>query len=220
MADLDVTSQITRVAQTITNVVEQKLDAEIEQLDNLKADDLEAIRQARIQELKDRQAKLQQWRQAGHGEFTEISTQQEFFAVNKASECVVCHFYSDTNAFCPVIDKHLALLARKHMEARFVKIKAEKAPYLVENLNIWMMPTILLTKDNKTVDKVEGLDSIGGTEDFPTEALAWRIGLSGVIEYKGNYDPINHVVAKKKGIVKGRSIKGEKVQYDSSDDEW
>jgi hypothetical protein len=136
----------------------------------------------------------------------------------------VCHFYTKTNPFCAIVDKHLNLLARKHMEARFVKIDAEKAPYLVENLNIFMMPTILLTKDNQTVDRVEGLDSLGGTEDFSTECMAWRLSLRGVIEYSGSFDPLTMTAVKKKkaGVKSGpRTVRTGGINREnfSSDEE-
>ena len=66
----------------------------------------------------------------GHGEYTEIPEEKEFFEVSKKSGNVVCHFYRDDFFRCKVVDKHLAILARKHMETKFVKINAEKCPFL------------------------------------------------------------------------------------------
>jgi hypothetical protein len=39
------------------------------------------------------------------------------------------------------------MLARRTWQ--FVKINAEKSPYLVEKLNVWVMPTLLLVKDGQ-----------------------------------------------------------------------
>lgn len=41
----------------------------------------------------------------------------------------MCHFYRNTLP-CHVMDKHLAALARKHLETKFIKVHAEKAPFL------------------------------------------------------------------------------------------
>ena len=80
-------------------VVEDKLDEEIATLDRLDADDIEALRERRIQQM--RRAKL---RAQGHGEYAEVP-EKEFFAAAKASERLVCHFYRD-NWPCKVRDLH------------------------------------------------------------------------------------------------------------------
>lgn len=45
--------------------------------------------------------------------------------------------------------EHLTFLAARHLEARFIWVDAENAPFLTEKLNIWMLPTIVCLKDNK-----------------------------------------------------------------------
>ena len=49
------------------------------------------------------------------------------------------------------------------------QINAEKSPYLVERLKIWMLPTLALIRQEKTVDYVVGFDDMGGKDDFSTE---------------------------------------------------
>lgn len=66
----------------------------------------------------------------GHGEYTELYDEKEFFETTKKSENVVCHFYRDQFVRCKLVDKHLNILARKHIETKFCKINAEKAPFL------------------------------------------------------------------------------------------
>jgi len=44
------------------------------------------------------------------------------------------------------MDKHLDILAKKHLETKFIKIHGEKAPFLAEKLKIWMLPTLALIK--------------------------------------------------------------------------
>jgi thioredoxin-like negative regulator of GroEL len=52
------------------------------------------------------------------------------------------------------VDKHLSLLAKQHIETRFVKINAEKSPFLAERLKIIVLPTIALIKNTKVDDYV------------------------------------------------------------------
>lgn len=57
----------------------------ITELDNLGDEDLERIRQERVQEMRRRQVKSKEWLAKGHGEYTEVATEQEFFKSMKAS---------------------------------------------------------------------------------------------------------------------------------------
>lgn len=52
-----------------------------------------------------------------------------------------------------------------------MQIHAEKSPYLVEKLKIWMLPTLALIRQEKTVDYVVGFDDMGGKDDFTTEVF-------------------------------------------------
>ena len=49
------------------------------------------------------------------------------------------------------------------------QIHAEKSPYLVEKLKIWMLPTLALIRQEKTVDYMVGFDDLGSKDDFTTE---------------------------------------------------
>lgn len=57
-------------------------------------------------------------------------------------------------AHLQVVDKHLSILAKKHIETRFIKIHAEKSPFLAEKLKIVVLPTIALIKNAKVDDYV------------------------------------------------------------------
>lgn len=171
---------------TIAKAVEEKLDEKISclDLDRLDEDDLEQLRERRLQEMKKMAAKRQHWLSLGHGEYQEIPSEKEFFAVAKASERVVCHFYRE-NWPCKVVDKHLSLLAKQHLETRFVKIHAEKSPFLAERLKIVVLPTLALIKNGKVDDYVVGFNELGGTDEFSTEELEERLGKSKIIAFEG-----------------------------------
>jgi len=61
-----------------------------------------------------------------------------------------------------------------------LQIDAEKAPFLVERLKVWMLPTLALVKRQKTVDYVVGFDEFGGKDDFPTEVSMQRDLIRGL----------------------------------------
>ncbi|XP_041983673.1 thioredoxin domain-containing protein 9 [Aricia agestis] len=173
------------IAQVAQNV-ERQLDSELERLDALDSSDLETIRQQRIAEMKQRAKMKQEWLANGHGEYTEIDGEKEFFGVCNKSDNVVCHFYRADTPRCRIVDMHLALLAKKHVETRFVKLDAERAPFLAGRLKIRVIPTIGLVKGNKTKDFIVGFTDLGNRDDFATEMLEWRLAKSDVIEYSGD----------------------------------
>lgn len=130
--------------------------------------------------------------------------EKEFFDVSKKSSNIVCHFYRESAERCKIVDKHLKILAAKHIgkkfysncnkniflqfnfiyiETRFCKVNAEKCPFLTQRLRIKVIPSIALVKDSKTKDYIVGFTDLGNCDDFSTELLEWRIAQSGAIDY-------------------------------------
>lgn len=203
----------------VANHVEKQLDAELEKLDNLDINDLEKLRENRIQELKKQQKQKQNWLSLGHGEYTELSDEKEFFEISKKSENIVCLFYKDGSPRCRIVDHHFKILVKKHLEAKFCKLNVERCPFLTERLRIKIIPTIALIVNGKTKDYIVGFTQLGNRDDFSTEILEARIGQSGAIKY--NDDPISSSDSSKKpwlsNILKPKTIKGR--ESDDSDDD-
>lgn len=163
--------------------LEKQLDQEIGRLDTLGIDDLDQIRQNRLKEMKKLAQQKQEWKSAGHGEYSELADEKEFFEVSKKSKNIVCHFYRDTTDRCKIVDHHLKILAPKHLETKFCKVNAEKCPWLTQRLRVKVIPSIALIKDSKTKDYIVGFADLGNRDDFSTELLEWRIAQSGAIDY-------------------------------------
>ncbi|KAM1687068.1 hypothetical protein FF2_034501 [Malus domestica] len=194
---------------TVAKAVEDKLDEEIAALDRVDDDDLEALRERRLQQMKKMAEKRSRWISLGHGEYSEIPSEKDFFSAVKASDRVVCHFYRE-NWPCKVVDKHLSILAKQHMETHFVRINAEKSPFLAEKLKIVVLPTIALIKNAKVDDYVVGFDELGGKDDFSTEELEERLAKAQVIFYEGE--------SSMKSSAQTRSVR-QSSKADSSDSE-
>lgn len=207
----------------VTKIIESQVDAEIERMDKMDESGFEMLRQNRMEQLKAAQKQKQEWLSLGHGQYEEIADEKDFFEVSKKSANVVCHFYRESTFRCKIVDKHLALLAPKHIETRFVKINAEKCPFLVERLRIVVLPTICIAKNGKTVDYIVGFDDMGGADDFPTEILEWRIARTEVIKYDGDLvtPPIS---GSKKSLLgqpsKKKTIRGKAGDDSSDEDEY
>jgi len=167
-------------------VVEQQIDDELSNLEKLSTDDLDKIREQRMNAMKAKAKQRQEWEQLDHGQYTEIPEEKQFFEVCKKSQRVACHFYRNSTMRCNIVDKHMKLLAPKHMETKFCKINAEKCPFLVDRLKVTVMPTILLLKDSQVVDRIMGFGDLGNTDEFTTETLEKRLSLREVIDYEGD----------------------------------
>ena len=75
--------------------VEDQLDNEMHQLQKLDEDDMESLRQQRLQQMKKAALKKKEWLRKGHGEYNEIASEKEFFAEMKGEERMICHFYRE-----------------------------------------------------------------------------------------------------------------------------
>ncbi|TSL16124.1 Thioredoxin domain-containing protein 9 [Bagarius yarrelli] len=203
-------------------IAEEQIDAELEKLEQMDEDDLERLREKRLEALKKAQKQKQDWLSKGHGEYKEIPSEKDFFAEVKESKNVVCHFYRDSTFRCKILDKHLSIMAKKHLETKFIKLNVEKAPFLSERLRIKVLPTLALVKDGKTRDYIVGFTDLGNTDEFSTEMLEWRLGCSDIINYSGNrFEPpaVGHKSASKFTKLEKTTIRGKEYDSDSETDE-
>jgi hypothetical protein len=169
-----------------TRAVEAKVEEELERLNNFNSEDLEQLREQRLNAMKAKAKQMQEWKVIGHGEYSEIPEEKAFFEWCKKSQKVVCHFYRDATFRCKIVDKHLQILAPKHMETRFCKINAEKCPFLTDRLKIKVLPCVLILKDSQVIDRIVGFGDLGNKDDFSTEMMEWRLAQSDIIDYNGD----------------------------------
>eukprot|EP00913_Durusdinium_trenchii_P002026 g1872.t1 len=159
-------------------------------LDN---DDLEELRRKRLEKMKSNHADKMKKLASGHGEYTMIDEKElcihsdvrsiDFFDVAKKSERMVVHFWRESTWRCEIMDKHLRQLCQKHWGTRFVKINAEKAPYLSERLHIWCLPSLVLCVDRDTEHTVVGFSEFKSGDEVTTEELEETLAKWGVIKY-------------------------------------
>ena len=181
-----------------TQIQEKAIEDELDHYNNLLDDDeaLEKLRKQRLAAMQKEHAQQKKWKDLGHGTYVELGgggqdardVARDFFQASKESERMVVHFYRPTTRYCDVFHSHLAKLAPKHMETRFVKINVQDcdhqgggASFLVERLGIVVMPTLLIVKNRKADHQVRGFDEVGGIE-FATNTLAYVLGAHGAID--------------------------------------
>jgi thiol-disulfide isomerase/thioredoxin len=150
---------------------------------------VEAFRERRLAELKRLQTREVENKSKGHGDVRTI-TQDEFLPECTSSEYVAIHFFHRDFERCKIMDHHLKVLAPLHLSCKFIRIDAEKTPFFVIKLKVQTLPTLLLFKDGKTIDRLVGFEDLADVtskdpDDFPTSRLGYWLEKRGAIEYEG-----------------------------------
>ncbi len=166
---------------TMLEAAEEKLDDELHAMEKMGEDELENMRRRRLEQMRRMAADKQKWAAQGHGEYRELHDQKQFFDELKKEARAVIHFYRPETRRCEVVDRHLNLLARKHIETRFIRVNAERMPFVSERLKIWALPTIVLVKEGKTEHSIVGFDEMGGRDDYSTETMEKVLLAHGVL---------------------------------------
>eukprot|EP01056_Protomagalhaensia_sp_Gyna25_P003572 Protomagalhaensia_sp_Gyna_25__3571@NODE_320_length_3889_cov_66_442857_g250_i0_p3_GENE_NODE_320_length_3889_cov_66_442857_g250_i0NODE_320_length_3889_cov_66_442857_g250_i0_p3_ORF_typecomplete_len207_score45_38Phosducin/PF02114_16/3_5e22Thioredoxin/PF00085_20/0_016Antimicrobial_1/PF08018_11/1_5e03Antimicrobial_1/PF08018_11/0_28DUF4175/PF13779_6/1Sds3/PF08598_11/2_6OmpH/PF03938_14/13_NODE_320_length_3889_cov_66_442857_g250_i08951515 len=181
----------TQIAEGLSKAMEAKEDEinrEMEQLDNMDEDDIEVLRQKRKLELMRASKARELWRQRGHGEYSEVFDEMEFFTAAKGSPKLVCHFYKpETNIERKeIVDKHLKILCREFMNIRFICANVERLPFITARLRIYVLPSIILIKEKKMFHTMVGFEELGRSDTFTTKELARVLEQHGMMEH---FDP-------------------------------
>merc|ERR1719164_245556 len=149
-------------------------------LNDKELDDLQAKRLADLQK---KHALEKQFHAQGHGEYREI-TEEEFLKEVCGSQWVVIHFYHKEFFRCKIVDKHLRIIAQKHLSCKFLTLDAEKAPFFITKLAIQMLPTVIVFKDGVVSDQFAGFDEMGAKDEFRTEVMEHWFSKAGCVVIK------------------------------------
>jgi len=185
--------------------------AQVEKEDDFDEDDFEdddilaQLQQKRLAEYKAKRDLEMKFHQQGHGEYREIA-EDEFLKEVCGSQWCVVHFHHPEFFRCKIIDKHLRIIAQKHLSCKFLTLNAEKAPFFVTKLAIQMLPTVIVFKDGIVADQLAGFDDLGGKDEFRTEVLEHWFSKAGC-------------VIMKKVDVKKMQEDSEEEESDNDDDE-
>ncbi|EHN03105.1 Plp1p [Saccharomyces cerevisiae x Saccharomyces kudriavzevii VIN7] len=96
---------------------------------------------------------------------------------------VVIHFELETFAKCQYMNEKLGILARKYLTTRFIKVKVQTCPFLVNKLNIKVLPFVVGYKSGLEKVRYVGFSRLGNDPNgFDIRRLEESLALSGVIE--------------------------------------
>ncbi|KAF9105493.1 hypothetical protein BGX27_009589 [Mortierella sp. AM989] len=171
--------------ETLDREEEGKKELDDDELfEELENDDygMSSFREQRIEEFKEELEKRKLVMESDHGSYKDIVDEKEIMDITTKSKHSVVHFYHSDFRRCMIIDKHLETLAKKHIKTKFVKIKVENAPFLVEKLQVKVLPCVIAFTDGIAVDRLVGFEELGNTDNFSTAMIELRYKTAGVIE--------------------------------------
>ena len=184
-------------------------------------DELMALRQARIAQLKQQQSQRAQNISLGHGSLRTI-TQDEFLTeCTGSSKYVVVHFFHDDFERCKIMDFHLNIIAQEHLEAKFLRIDAAKAPFFVHKLRIKTLPALFVFDNGKEIGRLTGFDGLAKDAKKPDEWHTGRlqewIGGTGAIKYERPSEEVEEE-RRRMGIVVNGSVYSNRERRGAEDE--
>ncbi|KAJ6264758.1 Thioredoxin [Drechslerella dactyloides] len=187
-------------------------DALLEELEREQDDDIDGLRERRLQQLHEELSRERDMRSQNQGVYFETTTEKEVMDLTTSRKYSLVHFFHPDFRRCKIMDSHLETLARKHFDTMITKINVENAPFLVEKLKVQVLPCLIAWVDGKSVDRIVGFEGeLGNSDSFQTAALENRLLRCGVFQR-----------AKTTENTKNRSIFGETAtkRADDEDDDW
>ncbi|TPX62721.1 hypothetical protein SpCBS45565_g06955 [Spizellomyces sp. 'palustris'] len=135
---------------------------------------LASHRELRMEELKREMTKVQEMQNSSHGTYETVSTEKAVLNITTTTKHCVVHFAHKDFRRCQMMDTHLGELARKHFKTRFIRVYVENAPFLVERLQVKVLPCVIPFIDGVSVDRLIGFEEVGDNDNVPTSAIeAW-----------------------------------------------
>jgi thiol-disulfide isomerase/thioredoxin len=189
-------------------------------LDEVEKDpELLRIRQQRLEELRSTQIQRAENLSKGHGQYRLIH-QDEFLPECTGSEWVVAHFFHQDFQRCKIMDHHLQIVAEEHIECKFVRINADKAPFFVHKLKVKTLPTVIVFQNGLVVDRLIGFEGLSVDPSEPdkwhTGKLQTWLGSTGAIKYTPPREEVLEEM-KRLGLQEKGTIWGNDQLFDDDD---
>lgn len=89
----------------------------------------------------------------GYGSLQVFKDEKQLMLMTTSTEKCVIHFSHKDFKKCATMDKHLDKLARLHPQTRFVKVDVENVPFLVDRMEIKVLPCIVSFVNGIGVDR-------------------------------------------------------------------
>ena len=179
------------------------------------------LREARLAQLKREQMSRAQNVSLGHGTLRTI-VQDEFLPECTGSSRFICiHFFQDEFERCKIMDFHLKIIAQEHIECKFLRIDAAKAPFFVAKFKIQVLPSLFVYDNGKEIGRLTGFDGLAHNPKKPDE---WHTGKlqewlasMGVIKYEKPSEEVEEE-CRRLGIVMRGSVYSDRQRIGIEDE--
>jgi hypothetical protein len=201
---MEAKDQIRRMKFTEESDHDDESEDEFDHLLDEEDPSLIQLREARLAQLKREQIARAENISLGHGTLRTI-LQDEYLPECTGSSRYVCiHFFQDEFERCKIMDFHLKIVAEEHIECKFLRIDAAKAPFFVAKFKIQVLPSLFVYDTGKEIGRLTGFDGLALNPKKPDE---WHTGRlqewlaeKGVIRYEKPSEEVEEE-RKRMGIV-------------------
>lgn len=186
-------------------------------------EELTAIRQARIAQLKQQQSQHAINLSLGHGSLRTITESEFLSECTGSSKFVIVHFYNDEFERCKIMDFHLKIVAKGHMEAKFLRLDANKAPFFVNKFRIRTLPSLFVYEEGREIGRLTGFEGLSNNngqkpDEWHTGRLQEWLSKTGAIRYEKPSEEVAEEM-KRMGIVMRGAIYSDRERSGLVDDD-
>ncbi|AJU69918.1 Plp1p [Saccharomyces cerevisiae YJM1190] len=166
---------------------EENLDELLNELDRELDEDhefLSAYRSERLQQISDHLKQVKKnVEDDGYGRLQCIDNEADAIQICTKTTMVVIHFELETFGKCQYMNEKLENLAKRYLTTRFIKVNVQTCPFLVNKLNIKVLPFVVGYKNGLEKVRYVGFSKLGNDPNgFDIRRLEQSLAHSGVIE--------------------------------------
>ncbi|WAQ87403.1 hypothetical protein PtA15_8A307 [Puccinia triticina] len=153
--------------------------------------ELSGLRERRLEELRKEFTKSQQMSENNHGRYVEIKEEKKLIQITAKAKTAVVHFFHPDFERCKTMDKKLEVLASKYFSARFLRVDVANVPWLVDKLQIKILPCVVGFLDGVSKDRIVGFEGITGesSKEINLLALELRLKQANLVKDEVNNGP-------------------------------
>lgn len=144
---------------------EENLDELLNELDRELDEDhefLSAYRSERLQQISDHLKQVKKnVEDDGYGRLQCIDNEADAIQICTKTTMVVIHFELETFGKCQYMNEKLENLAKRYLTTRFIKVNVQTCPFLVNKLNIKVLPFVVGYKNGLEKVRYVGFSKLG-----------------------------------------------------------
>lgn len=159
-----------------------------ELLEDLEDEDNEEFmaryREQRVQQISDHFKEVKKnVREEGYGLLEKIDDEAKLIKLTTTEKRTVISFTLDSFGKCHYMNEKLAILASRNLTTKFLTINVQSCPFLVQKLNVKVLPFVVGYKDGVEMLRILGFSLLGNDPNgFKTDNLEKLLYANNLIE--------------------------------------